>query len=110
MDILGNGSLTKKVLREGAANTRPIQGAEVTVHIEGRAKDGEVFMNTRDGDPLIFVLGDGEVFPAVDMTVALMDVGELAHVSAESRFVFNSNGHSLYACLVFVLPVSVEGA
>lgn len=52
------------------------EGDTVRVHYTGTLADGEVFDSSRDGDPLEFTLGSGQVIPGFDEAVAGMAPGE----------------------------------
>lgn len=52
------------------------QGDRVRVHFTGTLEGGEVFDSSRDGEPLEFTLGAGEVIRGVERAVEGMAVGE----------------------------------
>src|SRR5436305_464293 len=57
--------------------TEPVKnGDRVRVHYTGRLGDGRVFDSSREGDPLEFTVGTGEVIPGFDDGVRGMKVGE----------------------------------
>ncbi|XP_020625930.1 uncharacterized protein LOC110063302 [Orbicella faveolata] len=66
MDILGNGLLKKRVLRQGKGqDTRPDKGQRVTIQVAGRTEDGTgVDWNSS----LEFILGEGEVIQGIVYT------------------------------------------
>ncbi|HZI19188.1 MAG TPA: peptidylprolyl isomerase [Pyrinomonadaceae bacterium] len=51
-------------------------GDRVRVHYTGRLEDGNEFDSSRDGQPLEFTVGGGEVIPGFDEAVRGMQVGE----------------------------------
>lgn len=51
-------------------------GDIIKVHYTGRLKDGEEFDSTRDRDPMIFVVGVGQVVKGFDQAVLGMSAGE----------------------------------
>ncbi len=51
-------------------------GDRVRVHYTGRLDDGSVFDSSREGDPLEFTVGAGEVIPGFDEGVRGMKVGD----------------------------------
>jgi len=59
-------------------------GDRVRVHYTGRLEDGQVFDSSRDGDPLEFTVGGGEVIPGFDEAVRGMNVGDTKTVEIES--------------------------
>lgn len=63
LDILGNQSLLKKVLRPGEAGARPVNGQSVSVHYDAWVMEPRTYAgSTRGADegPYTFVLGDGD--------------------------------------------------
>lgn len=88
MDILGNGTLLKKVLKEGTAE-RP-EGRDVAViNYTGRLEDGTVVEEERD---YVVQIDDVEVVQGLDMALKLMNVGEQAEVIVSSRFAYGEHG------------------
>jgi peptidylprolyl isomerase len=51
-------------------------GDIIKIHYTGRLKDGEEFDSTRDRDPLIFVVGVGQVVKGFDQAVLGMAAGD----------------------------------
>jgi peptidylprolyl isomerase len=58
-------------------------GDHVRVHYTGKLEDGQVFDSSRDGDPLEFTVGAGEVIPGFDEGVRGMQVGESKTIEIE---------------------------
>jgi FKBP-type peptidyl-prolyl cis-trans isomerase 2 len=58
-------------------------GDRVRVHYTGRLDDGEVFDSSKDGEPLEFTVGAGEVIPGFDEAVRGMSVGDSKTVEIE---------------------------
>ena len=52
-------------------------GDTVRVHYTGRLEDGQVFDTSKDGDPLEFTVGAGEVIPGFDEARGLVWRGRL---------------------------------
>ena len=59
-------------------------GDRVRVHYTGRLEDGQVFDSSRDGEPLEFKVGAGEVIPGFDEAVRGMNVGDTKTVEIEA--------------------------
>ena len=55
-------------------------GDTVHIHYTGRLDDGTVFDSSRGREPLVFVLGAGQVIPGFDDAVTGMDVGDARSV------------------------------
>ena len=51
-------------------------GDKVTITFQGVLDDGSVFDQSDEADPLIFVLGDNEVLPGMEIAVQGMQVGD----------------------------------
>jgi len=65
--------------------TEPVKnGDRVRVHYTGRLEDGQVFDSSKDGDPLEFTVGAGEVIPGFDEAVRGLSVGDSKTVEIES--------------------------
>lgn len=90
VDIFGSGQLKKKVLSAGKDESRPPKGNMVTLKITGRLEDGTCFQDCTE----TFILGDGDVILALDMSVALMNQGEVAEMTTVPRFAYGSKGRS----------------
>jgi peptidylprolyl isomerase len=58
-------------------------GDRVRVHYTGRLDDGSVFDSSREGEPLEFTVGAGEVIPGFDEAVRGMKVGESKTIEIE---------------------------
>eukprot|EP00736_Rhodelphis_marinus_P014036 Rmarinus@m.20736 len=87
-DILGSGALKKKVVRPGA-DVRPELGQLAKVRYRMKLKDsGEVVDEGID----MYRVGEGEVVPAMDLMARLMGVGEIAHLIADPRYAYGSDG------------------
>ncbi|XP_045216777.2 uncharacterized protein LOC123566588 isoform X2 [Mercenaria mercenaria] len=88
LDILGNGTLLKKILEAGSGK-RPNMGDEVIVNVLQEIPElGKVFPRQH----LQYVLGDGDVVQALDLAVALMNVGEKAVVLAGFKYMYGDLG------------------
>lgn len=89
-DILGNGQLLKRILiKAPKENRRPLRGELVTIDYKGMLDDGTVVEKV---DEIKVHVGDFEVVQAIDMILPLMNIGETAKVSADSRFCYSSLG------------------
>ena len=51
-------------------------GDNVKVHYTGKLEDGTVFDSSREGDPLGFTLGEGQVIPGFENAVVGMEAGQ----------------------------------
>ena len=58
-------------------------GDTVKIHYTGTLDDGAEFDSSAGGDPLEFVLGDGQVIPGFDKAVEGMAIGESKNVRIE---------------------------
>ncbi|XP_058067339.1 peptidyl-prolyl cis-trans isomerase FKBP8 [Anopheles bellator] len=89
MDILGNGTLMKKVLRKGESELRPESKNIVTINYTGRLDDGTVVEEEQEA---VVQIDDVEVVQGLDMALKLMNEGELAEVVVNARFAYGEIG------------------
>ncbi|KAL7636064.1 UNVERIFIED_CONTAM: hypothetical protein RMT77_013883 [Armadillidium vulgare] len=89
MDVLGTGSLKKKILKEGITDSRPTKRDTVRINAIGRLENGTQFEELHD---LVFTVGDGEVIHGLDLIVCLMDKDEESEIFMESRFAYGEKG------------------
>ncbi len=61
--------------------TEAKSGENVQVHYTGRFKDGRVFDSSRDGAPLQFTLGNGEMIPGFEKAIIGMEIGDTKTIS-----------------------------
>lgn len=80
-------------------------GQKVAVHYVGTLLDGTEFDNSiKRGEPIEFVLGQGNVIPGWDEGIAMMKVGEKATLLIPSKLAYGENGNQVippYSPLVF---------
>ncbi len=79
-------------------------GDRVRVHYTGRLEGGEVFDSSRDGEPLEFTVGAGDVIPGFDEAVRGMQVGETKTIEIEPEDAYGPRREQL------VTQVSREAA
>ncbi len=67
---------------------RSKQGDRVTVHYIGTLDNGRIFDQRDSDEPLSFVLGSGDVFPAMEAEIIGMKVGEVKniHLTADQAY------------------------
>ena len=76
---------------------RASKGDRVTVHYIGTLDNGRIFDQRDEDEPLTFLLGAEEVFPALESEVVGMAVGEVKniHLNAEQAFGVRSDENLL---------------
>lgn len=90
LDVLGNDQLKKKVLEAGEGrDSRPQKGQNVKIHLKTCLRDGTLVEEQPD---LSFTLGDGDVIQALDLTVQLMEMGELALIESDAKYAYGARG------------------
>ncbi|XP_039258157.2 peptidyl-prolyl cis-trans isomerase FKBP8-like [Styela clava] len=90
LDILGNSLLRKKILKSGEGrDSRPKREEEITVRYEAKLEDGTL---VEKNDDLVFVLGMQDILDAIDISVALMERGEVAAVESDAKYAYGSEG------------------
>jgi peptidylprolyl isomerase len=62
--------------KKGITMAQATQGDTVRVHYTGRLDDGTVFDSSRDGDPLEFTIGGGNIIAGFEQAVVGMSPGE----------------------------------
>ena len=104
-----DGSLVKKILKEGDGYERPNEGAEVTVRYTARLEDGTVFDTTdtqsgsstgADGPSMTFVQDEESIVACIDMAVLKMKKGEVAEIKSSSQWAFGAEGKAFEAATV----------
>lgn len=55
---------------------QPQAGETVKVHYTGKLENGEVFDSSKEGEPLEFTIGSGNIIPGFEAAVSEMEAGE----------------------------------
>lgn len=72
---------------------QPKRGDKVIVHYEGWLTDGTKFDSSYDrGQPIMFVLGQGQVIPGWDEGISLLHVGERAQLILPPELAYGERG------------------
>lgn len=61
------------------------KGDQVSVHYTGKLDDGTVFDSSDHGEPLVFVLGTGQVLPGFENAILGMNSGDSKTVKIAAR-------------------------
>ncbi|WP_088341768.1 peptidylprolyl isomerase [Robiginitalea sediminis] len=84
--------LRYKILESGNG-AKPKRGDRVAVHYEGALLDGTLFdSSVQRGQPIEFLLGEGQVIPGWDEGIALLSVGDKARLLIPSDLAYGSRG------------------
>lgn len=78
-----------QTIRAGEEGFQPQRGNICKINLVGKLEDGTVVEEFKD---YAVQVGDVEVVQGVDMSLPLMTVGELAEISADSRFAYGAQG------------------
>lgn len=90
LDVLGSGELKKKVIRAGLGkDSRPQRSNWVVLNVKGTLEDGTVFEEHKDWR---IILGDMETVCGLDITLALMEKGEIAEIVVPARLGYGDQG------------------
>lgn len=89
LDILGNGQLTKKILKKGTSGSRPEREDICKINVVGKLDDGTVVELLENESVQV---GNYEIVQGLDMALPLMDVGEKAEVVCNARFAYGELG------------------
>ena len=71
------------------------KGDKARVHYTGRLEDGQVFDSSKDGEPLEFEVGAGEVIAGFDEGVRGMHVGEKKTIEIEAEDAYGQRTEAL---------------
>ncbi|XP_067629410.1 peptidyl-prolyl cis-trans isomerase FKBP8 [Eurosta solidaginis] len=88
-DVLGNGQLVKRVIKQSQICKRPARGDLVTISFTGKLLDGTL---VEQKEKIQVHVGDFEVVQGLDMAIPLMNVGEIAEITVDARFAYGSIG------------------
>lgn len=88
-DLLGSGSIMKKILREGTPDTRPEKLQKCTISYELGLDDG-TFVEKKEN--FVVDLGDSEVVQGLDVALGLMNINEKCMLKIQARLAFGSVG------------------
>lgn len=78
---------------ETGNGAKPKKGDRVRVHYEGSLLDGTVFDSSfKRGEPIEFLLGEGQVIPGWDEGIALLSVGDRAQLLLPSDLAYGARG------------------
>jgi len=70
-------------------------GDRVAVHYTGKLENGEVFANSKVGEPFEFTIGKGEVIPGFENGVIAMEVGETKTITVPPEEAYGSRNEEL---------------
>ncbi|XP_077509064.1 peptidyl-prolyl cis-trans isomerase FKBP8-like [Amblyomma americanum] len=90
LDVLGSGELKKRVIKPGQGkDSRPQRSNWVVLNLKGTLDDGTVFEEQKDWR---IILGDMETVCGLDITLALMEKGEVAEIVIPARLGYGDKG------------------
>lgn len=92
IDILENGQLLKKVLKEGEDENRPQRSCRVIVSLRTRIKESGQEVGSETFHNFTAFVGDYDLIHGVDLALPLMRVGEVAQVIIHPRFGYGDQG------------------
>lgn len=88
-DILGSGSLLKKVIQEGTPDCRPQRLDNCIVNYTCTLEDGTPVERK---EKFKVQLGDYEVIQGLDLALGLMNLGEISQLKIQSRLAYGQKG------------------
>ena len=92
IDILGNGKLIKRIIKEGQGET-PKTGKKISCHYVGKLTNGQQFDSSRDRNKEFqFTIGQG-VIQGWSIGVATMKVGEVAEFTIHYELAYGERGY-----------------
>lgn len=93
--LTADGSLKKKILKQGTPGESPPNRSFVKVHYTGTLPDhgNRKFDSSKDrNEPFEFVLGAGQVISGWDLGVKTMNKGEVCVLSVPSQHAYGPRG------------------
>ncbi|XP_045825158.1 peptidyl-prolyl cis-trans isomerase FKBP62-like isoform X1 [Trifolium pratense] len=92
INVIGDSTVIKKILKEGEGTFTANEGANVTVSYTAMLEDGTVFEKRGIGEtqPLKFVTDEEQVITGLDRAVATMKKGERAIISIHPDYAFGN--------------------
>ncbi|GJQ85529.1 hypothetical protein Trydic_g10830 [Trypoxylus dichotomus] len=88
-DILGSGSIMKKTIQAGKADSRPQRLQICEINYESKLESGILVEKC---DNFIMQLGDCDVIQGLDLAIGLMNVGEICELKIEPRLAYGTKG------------------
>lgn len=76
-------------MKAGVDGFQPQRGNICTIDLVGKLEDGTIVEDLHNYQ---IQVGDVEVVQGVDMAIPLMNVGEFAEISVDSRFAYGTQG------------------
>ena len=92
-DILDNGDLKKKIIKNGdSSKPRPERGSTVTIKLITKLDEDDKIVQSETFEEIDIVVGDYDVIQGLDLAVPLMEEGEVAQVVIKPRFGYGKLG------------------
>ena len=97
------------ISKKAGKGVQAMAGKKVSVHYVGKLLDGTEFDNSvKRGEPIEFVLGQGQVIPGWDEGIAMMKEGEKAVLLIPSKLAYGERGNqAIPPCSPLVFDVEL---
>lgn len=97
------------ISKKAGKGVQAMAGKKVSVHYVGKLLDGTEFDNSvKRGEPIEFVLGQGQVIPGWDEGIAMMKEGEKAVLLIPSKLAYGERGNqAIPPCAPLVFDVEL---
>lgn len=97
------------ISKKASKGVQATAGKKVSVHYVGKLLDGTEFDNSvKRGEPIEFVLGQGQVIPGWDEGIAMMKEGEKAILLIPSKLAYGERGNqAIPPCAPLVFDVEL---
>lgn len=97
------------ISKKAGKGVQATAGKKVSVHYVGKLLDGTEFDNSvKRGEPIDFVLGQGQVIPGWDEGIAMMKEGEKAVLLIPSKLAYGERGNqAIPPCAPLVFDVEL---
>ncbi|KRT81327.1 hypothetical protein AMK59_5847, partial [Oryctes borbonicus] len=88
-DILGSGSIMKKVIQAGTPDSRPQRLQICEINYESKLESGILVEKCNN---FIMQLGDCDVIQGLDIVIGLMNIGDIWELEIEPRLAYGTKG------------------
>ncbi|KAK9883977.1 hypothetical protein WA026_004912 [Henosepilachna vigintioctopunctata] len=89
IDLLGSGSINKKILKEGTPESRPERQQVCVINYELFLNENDIIEKKENYE---IDLGDYDVVQGLDLSIGLMNIGEICLLRLEPRLAFGIRG------------------
>lgn len=89
LDIIGNGQLTKRIIKDGNTNIFPNKGDFVKINLIEKLENGTVITEKKN---IEIQIGEEYLIQGLEIALLFMKVGEIAEIYIDHRFGYGYEG------------------